>query len=165
MAVEKIIEIRSLMVQLESEVLESINNGATLEEAGNMLLQMNLAKRDMSIVYDSIANKFGEMMDREPVVSLPGNAIIEKKSSYERKAWQHKDLAKAVVDRLTQMSVDMDTGEVVKSPEDIAMELMSYCAPSYWRIKELNNIGINPDMYCETGVLKTSIIVRKGDTQ
>jgi hypothetical protein len=153
------------MVQLEAEVLEAMNNGATLEEAGNMLLQMNLAKRDMSLVYDSVANRFGEMMDKESAVPLPGNAIIEKKSSYERKAWQHKDLAKAVVDRLGQMSVDMDTGEVVKSPEDIAMELMTYCAPSYWRIKELNNIGINPDMYCETGVLKTSIIVRKGDTE
>jgi hypothetical protein len=165
MTIEKIVEIRYLMVQLEAEVLEAMNNGATLEEAGNMLLQMNLAKRDMSLVYDSVANRFGEMMDKESAVPLPGNAIIEKKSSYERKAWQHKDLAKAVVDRLGQMSVDMDTGEVVKSPEDIAMELMTYCAPSYWRIKELNNIGINPDMYCETGVLKTSIIVRKGDTE
>jgi hypothetical protein len=165
LTIEKIVEIRYLMVQLEAEVLEAMNNGATLEEAGNMLLQMNLAKRDMSLVYDSVANRFGEMMDKESAVPLPGNAIIEKKSSYERKAWQHKDLAKAVVDRLGQMSVDMDTGEVVKSPEDIAMELMTYCAPSYWRIKELNNIGINPDMYCETGVLKTSIIVRKGDTE
>jgi hypothetical protein len=165
MAIDKIIEIRSLMVQLEAEVIEAMNSGATLEEAGNMLLQMNLAKRDMSLVYDAVAHRFGEMMDKESAVPLPGNAIIEKKSSYERKAWQHKDIAKAVVDRLTQMAVDMDTGEVVKSSEDIAMELMTYCAPSYWRIKELNNIGINPDMYCETGVLKTSIIVRKGDTE
>ncbi len=165
MALEKIAEIRVLMAQLESIVIEAIDSGATLEEAGNMLLQMNLAKRDMSIVYDAVAFRFGELMDMESAVPLPGNAIIEKKSSYERKAWQHKDLAKAVVDRLRQMSVDMDTGEVVKSPEDIALELMSYCAPSYWRIKELNNIGINPDMYCETGQLKTSIIVRKGNSE
>lgn len=165
MALEKIAEIRVLMAQLESIVIEAIDSGATLEEAGNMLLQMNLAKRDMSIVYDAVAFRFGELMDMESAVPLPGNAVIEKKSSYERKAWQHKDLAKAVVDRLRQMSVDMDTGEVVKSPEDIALELMSYCAPSYWRIKELNNIGINPDMYCETGQLKTSIIVRKGNSE
>lgn len=117
------------------------------------------------MVYDSFSAKFGEMMAGESVVSLEGNAIIEKKSSYERKAWQHKDLARAVIDRLSQMSVDMDTGEIVKSPEEIAMDLLTYCAPSYWRVKELNNIGINPDMYCETGQLKTSIIVRKGDNQ
>jgi len=104
-------------------------------------------------------------MAGESVVTLDGNALIEKKSSYERKAWQHKDLARAVVDRLSQMSVDMDTGEILNSPEDIAMQIFTYCAPSYWRVKELNNIGINPDMYCETGQLKTSIIVRKGDNQ
>jgi hypothetical protein len=165
MALEKIAELRMLMAQLESIISEEIDNGASLEDAGNLLLHLNLAKRDMSIVYDSIARQFGELMDRESAVPLPGNALIEKKSSFERKAWQHKDLAKAVVGRLSQMAVDMDTGEVIKSPEDIALELMNYCAPSYWRIKELNNIGINPDMYCETGELKTSIIVRKGDTE
>jgi hypothetical protein len=164
-SLDKIAQLRLLIIDLEAEVMKTIDDGATLEEAGNMLLHLNLTKRDMGIVYDTVAHRFGEMMDMESAVPLPGNAIIEKKSSYERKAWQHKDLAKVVVDRLTQMAVDMDTGEVVKSPEDIAMELMTYCAPSYWRIKELNNIGINPDMYCETGVLKTSIIVRKGDTE
>lgn len=165
MSLDKIAKLRLLIIDLEAEVMKTINDGATLEEAGNILLQLNLTKRDMGIVYDSVAHRFGEMMDKESAVPLAGNAIIEKKSSYERKAWQHKDIAKAVVDRLSQMAVDMDTGEVVKSPEEIAMELMTYCAPSYWRIKELNNIGINPDMYCETGVLKTSIIVRKGDTE
>jgi hypothetical protein len=164
-SLEKISELRSAMVQLESIIIQEIDNGATLEEAGNMLLNLNLAKRDMSIVYESVAVKFGELMDRETAVPLPGNAVIEKKTYYERKAWQHKDLAKVVVNRLTQMSIDMDTGEVTKSPEEIALELMTYCAPSYWRIKELNNIGINPDLYCETGQLKTSIIVRKGSTE
>jgi hypothetical protein len=165
MSLDKIAEFRKSIMDLELEIMQSIDGGASLEEAGNMLLQLNLAKRDLGTVYDFVANRFGEMMDKESAVPLGGNAIIEKKSSYERKAWQHKDLAKAVVDRLSQMAVDMDTGEVVKSPEDIAMELMTYCAPSYWRIKELNNIGINPDMYCETGQLKTSIIVRKGDSE
>jgi len=55
----------------------------------------------------------------------------------------------------------MDTGEVLKSPREIAMDMVTYCAPSYWRVKELNKIGINPDNYCEVGELKTSIIVRK----
>ena len=165
MSLDKIAKLRLLIIDLESEVMKTIDDGATLEEAGNMLLQLNLTKRDMGIVYDAVAHRFGEMMNLESIVPLAGNAVIEKKSSYERKAWQHKDIAKAVVRRLGQMSVDMDTGEVVKSPEDIALELMTYCAPSYWRIKELNNIGINPDMYCETGQLKTSIIVRKGDSE
>jgi hypothetical protein len=165
MSLEKIAELRVLIFSLEEEIMKTIDDGATLEEAGNMLLQLNLTKRDMGTAYDAVAHRFGQMMDMESVVPLSGNAVIEKKSSYERKAWQHKEIARAVISRLGQMSVDMDTGEVVKSPEDIAMELMTYCAPSYWRIKELNGIGINPDMYCETGQLKTSIIVRKGDSE
>lgn len=165
MSLDKIAELRLLIINLEEEVMKTIDDGATLEEAGNMLLQLNLTKRDMGTVYDAVAHRFGQMMDMESIVPLAGNAVIEKKSSYERKAWQHKEIARAVVSRLGQMSVDMDTGEVIKSPQDIAIELMTYCAPSYWRIKELNNIGINPDMYCETGQLKTSIIVRKGDSE
>lgn len=165
MSLDKIAELRLMIINLEEEVMKTIDDGATLEEAGNMLLQLNLTKRDMGTVYDAVAHRFGQMMDMESIVPLAGNAVIEKKSSYERKAWQHKEIARAVVSRLGQMSVDMDTGEVIKSPQDIAIELMTYCAPSYWRIKELNNIGINPDMYCETGQLKTSIIVRKGDSE
>lgn len=165
MSLEKIAELRVLIFNLEEEIMKTIDDGATLEEAGNMLLQLNLTKRDMGTAYDAVAHRFGQMMDMESAVPLAGNAIIEKKSSYERKAWQHKEIARAVISRLGQMSVDMDTGEVVKSPEEIAMDLMTYCAPSYWRIKELNSIGINPDMYCETGQLKTSIIVRKGDSE
>jgi hypothetical protein len=164
-SLEKIAELRVLIFNLEEEIMKTIDDGATLEEAGNMLLQLNLTKRDMGTAYDAVAHRFGQMMDMESAVPLAGNAIIEKKSSYERKAWQHKEIARAVISRLGQMSVDMDTGEVVKSPEEIAMDLMTYCAPSYWRIKELNSIGINPDMYCETGQLKTSIIVRKGDSE
>ena len=165
MSLEKINELKELVVSLDSALSELFESSEDLAEAGNILLALNLVKRDISIVYDSFSAKFGEMMAGESVVTLDGNALIEKKSSYERKAWQHKDLARAVVDRLSQMSVDMDTGEIVKSPEEIAMDLLTYCAPSYWRVKELNNIGINPDMYCETSQLKTSIIVRKGDNQ
>jgi hypothetical protein len=162
---EKIDEIRNLVSSLDSALSSISDSGMELEEAGSMLLSLNLLKRDISLVYDSFVAQYGQMMANESVVSLEGGAIIEKKSSYERKAWQHKDLARAVVDRLSQMSVDMDTGEVVKSPEEIAIDLMTYCAPSYWRVTELNKIGINPDMYCESGQLKTSIIVRKGENQ
>jgi hypothetical protein len=97
----------------------------------------------------------------EQEINLASGIKIEKNSSYERKGWKHKDLGSAVADKLMKMSVDMDTGEIMKSPQEIALDMLTYCAPSYWRVKELNKIGINPDNYCEVGDLKTSIIVRK----
>ena len=95
------------------------------------------------------------------VVETMSGATIEKKTGADRKKWEHSKLASAVAERLSDMSVDMDTGEIMKSPQEIALDMLTYCAPSYWRVKELNKIGINPDNYCEVGDLKTSIIVRK----
>jgi hypothetical protein len=87
---------------------------------------------------------------------------MERKVASSRTKWRHTDLANDVVDRVIQSSVDMDTGEIMLSPKDVAMKIMDYVQPSYWRATKLNEIGINPDNYCESEV-KTSIIVRKGN--
>lgn len=165
MTLQRVAELRSLINQLDQEITTYFDASPDMTESGELLLALNLAKRDLSAVYDRTSSLYSLLMDAESVVMLGNGAQIEKKSAYDRKGWQHKELANAVVDKLFQMSVDIDTGEVIKEPRDIAMELMNYCAPSYWRIKELNSIGINPDMYCETGQLKTSIIVRKGESE
>jgi hypothetical protein len=163
MTIERIVEFRRTILELDREIQSYIESSPDMVEACQALLELNLAKREVGMVYDGLSNAVSNIMGEEKDVPLDGGAIIEKKSAYDRKAWQHKDLANAVVDKLVKMSIDMDTGEVVKSPTDIALQVLDYCAPSYWRVKELSNIGINADMYCETGQLKTSIIVRKGD--
>lgn len=165
MAVNEINALRKMIVELDTAISEYLASSPDAEECGDALLQLNLAKRDLSTVYDSLSKGFSEIMQNDSVVQLSGGAVIEKKSSYDRRGWQHKEIASAVVDRLIQSSIDMDTGEVVKSPRQIALDLMTYCAPSYWRVKELSTLGINADNYCESGELKTSIIVRKGDNQ
>jgi len=89
-SLEKINELKELVVSLDSALSELFESSEDLAEAGNILLALNLVKRDISIVYDSFSAKFGEMMAGESVVTLDGNALIEKKSSYERKAWQQQ---------------------------------------------------------------------------
>ena len=69
------------------------------------------------------------------------------------------------MDRIQQSSIDMDTGEVVKSPKEMAMQMLDYLAPSYWRVGKLNEIGLNADLYCEPSEPKTSVIVRGGEAQ
>jgi hypothetical protein len=59
----------------------------------------------------------------------------------------------------------LETGEVVSTPQDMLIQMLDYVQPSYWRVKELQKIGINPDNYCVVGETKTSIIVRKGITK
>lgn len=165
MSVENVASLRHAIVNLDNALAEFADSEPTIEEMGKVLLQLNLAKSDLGMVYDTLSTKLSSMIKDKEILSLENGAQIEKKSSYDRKGWQHKELASAVVDKITQMSVDMDTGEIIKSPSEIALDLMKYCAPSYWRIKELSSIGINADNYCEVGQLKTSIIVRKGDNQ
>ena len=163
MTPERIQEIREYILRVSRELDEFVASGPETREACAALYGLNMVKRDIAVVYDSFSNEVARIMGEDQNINLEGGATIEKKTSYDRRAWQHKDLAKAVAERLVRMSVDMDTGEIVKTPEDIALQVLDYVQPSYWRVKELSNIGINADNYCETGVLKTSIIVRKGD--
>lgn len=165
MSLENVASMRQAIINLDNALAEFVDSDPTIEEMGKVLLQLNLAKSDLGMVYDTLSTKLSSMIKDKEVLSLENGAQIEKKSSYDRKGWQHKELANAVVDKIVRMSVDMDTGEITKSPSEIALDLMKYCAPSYWRIKELSTIGINADNYCEVGQLKTSIIVRKGENQ
>jgi hypothetical protein len=102
-------------------------------------------------------------MGKEQEILLSNGAKIEKKFSNSRSGWQHKDLAGSVAKKIIDLSVDMETGEVMATPQEMLVQMLDYVQPSYWRIKELQKIGINPDNYCEVGDMKTSIIVRKGN--
>jgi hypothetical protein len=161
MSLEKIKELQALIMDLDTEVSNFIKSTPSLEDACESLAEFNFLKRDLSSVYDVFAKSVADLMDTVEEVALPDGATIEKKSSYDRKGWKHADLGIEVARKLAQMAVNMDTGEVERSPEEIAADMLSYCSPAYWKIKPLNAIGINPDNFCEVGELKTSIIVRK----
>lgn len=158
---DKIKTLQKELLDLDNELQEFLKADATAEEACLVLSEINFLKRDLSIVYDSYCAGVIQIMGEKDGYMLENGAEIEKKSGFDRKAWKHKDLGAEVVDKLISMSVDMDTGEVTKSTRQIALEILDYCAPSYWRVKELGKIGVNPDNYCEVGELKTSLIVRK----
>jgi hypothetical protein len=161
MTPERIDEVRLYLLNLSKELESFIATNPDSKDACSVLFELNMAKREMSMIYDDFAFAVGNMIENNREVKIEGKGLIEKKSSYERRAWQHKDLASAVASKLSRMAVDMDTGEVIKTPEEVAIQILDYVQPSYWRVKELSNIGINADNYCETGNLKTSIIVRK----
>ncbi len=165
MSIERISELRKYILDLGREMTTYIDSGPEIAELSNALLQFNLAKRDLSVIYDEMSFAVAGVMGSEELVSLDNGAVIEKKGSYDRKAWQHKALATSVVSKLMRMSIDKETGEILNTPEEIALQLLDYAHCDYWRTKELDKIGINADSYCETGQLKISIIVRKGNNE
>jgi hypothetical protein len=104
----------------------------SIEEAGEALAELNFLKRDMALVYDIFSGAFVEIMGNTEQLELGDGVSIEKKSSYDRKGWKHSDIASVVASKIVQMSVDMDTGEVTKSPTEIAEELnFSYSESSF----------------------------------
>ena len=149
--------------EIETLLGDYADTSPEVSEAAELLTQLNLVKRDVSVMYDSFAHKVGVLMGNMGVVETMSGATIEKKTGADRKKWEHSKLASAVAERLSDMSVDMDTGERTMSPTQMVEKLLDYAAVSYWRVGKLGEIGINPDSYCEQGDYKTSIIVRLGD--
>ncbi len=149
------------MIDIDAAINE-IKGSDDPETACLKLVDIHRLKGDMAMVYDSATNAVSEVMREMSEVSLSNGMRIEKKMASTRKTWNHKDLANVVAKRIVESSVDLGTGEVVLSTEQMIEKMLVYVQPSYWRIKELSAIGINADRFCEVDEPKTSIIVRKG---
>jgi hypothetical protein len=163
MNIDEIKTLRRLIAALDERLAEWLDGEVAIEDAADMMLELNLAKRDLGFLYGTIEAKMSHLMkDGSDILALRDGAEMERKVASSRTKWRHAELANDVVDRVIQSSVDMDTGEVVLDAKGVAMKIMDYVQPSYWRATKLNEIGINPDNYCESE-LKTSIIVRKGN--
>lgn len=155
-------EFRATLVALDERISEFRASSPSAEEACTALSEMHRIKTEVGLLYDTMADIASDAIGENDKVVIEG-AVIEKKISADRKKWQHKDLGVAVAKRIVDLSVDMETGEIILSPADMVTKMLDYCAPSYWRVSALKTIGVNPDLYCETGDPKTSIIVRRND--
>jgi len=156
-------KLRDYLRQLDELLTTYAEFETDIPAAAELLAQLNMAKRDMSTIYDSFAAKVGTLMGNSGSIETESGATIEKKTAVDRKKWMHTELASAVAQRLSEMSIDMDTGEKTMTSEEMIQKLLDYAAVSYWRVGKLSELGINPDSYCEQGDYKTSIIVRLGD--
>jgi hypothetical protein len=125
------------------------------------LSRVHEAKSRVSALYEKLSARTADALGDAQEIVLEDGTKIEKKWSSTRRGWQHRDLAQAVAGRLSDKSVDMETGEVLMSPKEIAEQMVEYLQPSYWKVKKVAELGLDVDNYCEVGETKTSIIVRK----
>lgn len=153
------LDFRRALMELEESALQNLQTDDEQLWYDTLVL-LHTIKGDVASMFSQYSNLFADKLQTDEVTASNGQKI-EKKSAFDRKGWRHEDLASEVLRRLNDLSVDMDTGEVTMSADEVAMKLLDYVQPSYWRIKELSKLGINADQYCEVGELKTSIIVRK----
>lgn len=152
----------SVIMDADTQLSEFIANSPSPEDAADALVQMHSIKSGIGDVYSMFSQKVIEVLQSAQVDELQvKDAQVEVRSAADRKQWEHDRLIGEVARRLIQSSVDMDTGEVTVSTEEIVARVLDFVQPSYWRVKELAKIGISADQYCEVGESKTNIIVRK----
>ena len=151
---------RSLM-ELE-RAFSKLGESKDVETVCSALVEAHLLKASMSVAYDSICHIVNGVMGNLPEFITTDGSKVEKRAGNDRKKWRHEELAQNIASRLNDMSVDMSTGEITMSPQEMVVKLLDYCAPSYWRVKELAKIGISADKFCEVEEKEASIIVRKG---
>ncbi len=136
----------------------------SIDNACELALSFHYAKGSAKTLYESIASIAIDVMGNTPEHTLAGGIKIERRQASTRKKWDHLTLAKTVTEKLHQMAIDLDTGEVTMDNQQIAVKILEYVAPSYWRVKKLAEIGINADTYCEVSEGGLSLIIRQGGT-
>ena len=156
-------QLSQLVIDLDSALTHFLTSGETsAEDVGEVALAVHQLKADVGDMYSFFTARVVDYLQTVNVDDMDINgARIEVRSAADRKQWQHADLMGAVAKRIMQRSVDMDTGEITLSPEEMVAKVLDYVQPSYWRVKELAKIGINADQFCEVGEHKTNLVIRK----
>lgn len=155
-------ELMKTVMDAEDQLNDFLAQNPSPEELADAVVALHSMKNAFSDVYGMFSAQVMTTLQKANIEEMDAHGgKIEIKTSSDRKKWDHDKLINEVGRRLIQSSVDMSTGEVVLSTEDLLKKVLDYIQPSYWRVKELSKIGINADNYCEVGDYKTSIIVRK----
>lgn len=137
-------------------VAEDDDEGLKLGEA---LYSLYVLKGRMKEVYETLEDLVTERVREELV--LGNGALLEVKGGAQRKSWDHAGLTEEVTRRIVDSAFDFDTGELKMTLPEMAAAILRYAAPSYWRVTQLNEIGVDVDQYCEKGEYRKSVVIRR----
>jgi len=137
-------------------VAEEDDDGVALGEA---LYSLDVIKKRIKETYEAFEDLVTQRVREE--LTLGNGATLEVKGGAPRKSWNHAALTEEVARRIVDSAFDIDTGEIRMSFRELAKEILRYAAPSYWRVGQLEEIGINPDLYCEKGEYRKSVVIRR----
>jgi hypothetical protein len=135
---------------------------APLQQALELLGTIRAARQMLSLCEAYAERHCADAMHGKRIEWDGGYA--EKRRGAKRKEWLHDDLAHAVtrasiVDPATGELPDEDVRRVV---EQAVSGLMNACAPSYWRVGQLGQMGIDVDDYCHSEPGRTTVEVHLG---
>lgn len=152
---EELREIQSRLHALTKEAVLASEEDNNLKTLGDAIYEADGAKRAAAGLYSQLEAVGLAQLPYE--FKLEGGASLTRRESTPRKTWRHKELGAEVAHRIYASGFDFETGEMLKSTEELILELMKYAGIQYWKVKQLDKIGIAADKYCETGDPKSSI--------
>ncbi len=159
-----LLDFRKSIMDLGARLREIIETGDQ-QLMVDALVIAHAIKSDIGLTFQQYQVKIADSIPANDEVYASNGQLVEKRMSNDRRGWQHEELVKEVYRRLSESAVDMDTGEVLVSAREIALKILDFVQPSYWRVKELSKLGINADQYCEVGETKANISIRKVETK
>ena len=157
---ESVAFIRKSLMELENNFKEKFAESKP-DLACEAISDVHQIKTDISGIFDYLSKMVVKTLGDVPEVILSDGTKVEQRAGSTRKAWNHEALAKNVASRINDMAVDMNSGEIVMSPQDMIVKVLDYAAVSYWRVKELSKIGISADTFCEVTEAEPNIIIRR----
>lgn len=145
------------LANLEKAVILASENEYSAEEAANAIASLHGMKSYANAIYKQYEEQALKSIDVP--VRLESGALVEKKVGKPRKKWQHREIATELANRIVLESYDLDTGEVMRSKEEMIVELLKYAGVGYWKVGQLKKVGISADKYCDVGEPNESIVV------
>lgn len=115
------------------------------EEAGRHFLQLENVRTQFKIVCDSMMQAVMNAMGEQTEMVIDGK-VLTKSEKASRKTWEHDRLRDVVLRRLKQEAMT-DDGELLLTPDEAIDRLLQVAHIDYWRVKELNEFGINADQF------------------
>lgn len=137
-----------------------LEEGPTKRELAQAVIDLYRLRDTLSLVYSELSGALLQQMERNELIALADDSVIERAENKSRKAWQHEPLAKTVAHRIESQSMDWETGEVLLTPTQMITALLDYAHVDYWRVKALKAIDLDADAYCDSGEATPSLIVR-----
>jgi len=134
---------------------------ASVEEMMQLASDAHLVKSYATELFNELQSMLTEKIGSLPTPVTVDGATVEIKSGSARKTWDHKALMNEVSRRIVDKSVDMETGEITMSSQEMIQHAMEYMGVSYWKVGNLKDLHIDADDYCEVGEPKKSLVIRR----
>lgn len=130
-----------------------------LEGVSNLIDRVDSIKRlvgDCTMVLLPLAQSLRTDQEIVPVES--GHAV-EYGFTSTRKTWDHAALKSVVAEAILARSMDFETGTLEAPASQLIQEALECVGISYWKVKELKALSIDPDRYCEKpdGTFKATV--------